>query len=168
MTAERRGGKAPASAEERTQERSDKRGRERERLRLTNGAKAPLDGSPPAKRRRGGSTAEGEARTGAGARRKGNRTLRQDGRTRNSTDRATRLLLKKIPGGTAPSDRRAGAPPTEPTLWEIPQGISGDGGIKRSARKKRQTEHFSATRAPITETFCFFCDRNFPRCAVNG
>lgn len=54
MTAERRGGKAPASAEERTQERSDKRGRERERLRLTNGAKAPLDGSPPAKRRREG------------------------------------------------------------------------------------------------------------------
>lgn len=98
MTAERRGGKAPASAEERTQERSDKRGRERERLRLTNGAKAPLDGSPPAKRRRGGSTAEGEARTGAGARRKGDRTLRQDGRTRNSTDRATRLLLKKYRG----------------------------------------------------------------------
>lgn len=69
MTAERRGGKAPASAEERAQERSDKRGRERERLRLTNGARAPSTGARPLKgaeegarrrERRGRERAQGE------------------------------------------------------------------------------------------------------------
>lgn len=92
MTAERRGGKAPASAEERTPERSDKRGRERERLRLTNGAKAPLDGSPPAKRRREGARrSEGrEAERGQGEKQSAPCAKTEPRATRS--DRATRLL----------------------------------------------------------------------------
>lgn len=125
MTAERRGGKAPASAEERTQERSDKRGRERERLRLTNGAKAPLDGSPPAKRRR------------EGARRRERR-----GRERAQGEKGTEPCAKTDELATRPTEQHGYY---EKIAGERRRAIGGRGRPRRSRPCGKFRREFQAT-----------------------